>query len=78
MYLDCASNRAVHPKGEKAVSIMVERSTSMNFTLAVTIEMDGSKLSSYAIFQGTSGGSVKDLLFLFYRDPSPVIITVRG
>ena len=37
MYLNCASNRAIHPEGKTSVSIVIEGSSSMRFTLAVTI-----------------------------------------
>ena len=58
VYLNCASNRTVHPKGEKTIFIMVGGSSSMRFTLAVTIAMDGSKLLLFVIFKGTPVGSI--------------------
>ena len=46
VYLNCAPNRTVHPKGENTVSSIVGGSSSICFTLAVTIAMDESKLLS--------------------------------
>ncbi len=59
VYLNCALNRTVHPKGEKTISIMVGGSSSMRFSLDVTIAMDGRKLPSFVIFKGTPGGSIE-------------------
>ena len=44
VYVNCAPNRAVHPRGEKKVSIMVGGGCSARFTLGVSVAMDGSKL----------------------------------
>ena len=59
VYLNCAPNRAVHLEGGKKFSCMIGGSSSMRFTLAVTIAMDGSKLPVFVIFKGTPGESVE-------------------
>ena len=58
IYLNCSPVRTVHPRGEKTVSIMIGGTSSMRFTLAVTVAMDGSKLPLFVIFKGVPGGRV--------------------
>ena len=62
VYLNISSNRTVHPKGEKTVSIHIGGASSMRFTLAVSIAMDGTKLPLFVIFKGMPGGSVEKSL----------------
>ena len=62
VYLNCSPNRTVHMKGEKTVSVMIGGASSMRFTLAVTVAMDGTKLPLFVIFKGTPGGKVEKQL----------------
>ena len=62
IYLNCAPKRTVHLKGEKTVSVMIGGSSSMRFTLAVTVAMDGTKLPLFVIFKGKQGGTVEKQL----------------
>ena len=62
VFLNCAPNRTVYPKGENKVSIMVGGSSSMRFTLAVIIAMDGRKLPFFVIFKGKPSGSIEIFL----------------
>ena len=62
VYLNCSPNRTVHMKGEKAVAMNIGSASSMRFTLAVTVAMDGTKLPLFVIFKGTPGGSVEKQL----------------
>ena len=57
--LNCTPNRTVHMKGEKTVSVMIGGTTSMIFTLDVSVAMDGTKLPLFVIFKATPGGSVE-------------------
>ena len=50
VYLNCSPNRAVHPTGEKTLSIMVGGTSSARFTLAVAITMDGTKFPLFVTF----------------------------
>ena len=62
VFLHCASNRTVHVKEKKTVSVMIASASSMRFILAVSVAMDGSKLSLFAIFKGKPGGSIEKQL----------------
>lgn len=44
VYLNASPKRTVHRKGERTVSIRIGGSSSMRFTLAVIVAMDGTKL----------------------------------
>ena len=52
VYLHCAPNRTVHPRGEKTVFIMVGGGCPTRFALAVNEAIDVSKLSLFVIFKG--------------------------
>ena len=67
VYLKCAPNRIVHPKGEETVSIMSGGSSSMLVTRAVTIAMDGRKLPFFVILNALQVEVSKDIFFLHYR-----------
>lgn len=60
IYLNCSPKRTVYGKGERTVSIRIGGTSSMRFTPAVTVAMDGTKLPLFAIFKGTPGGSVEN------------------
>ena len=62
IYLNSALKRTVHLKGEKIVPVMIDGSSSMRFTLAVTVAMDGTKLPLFVIFKGKQGGTVEKQL----------------
>ena len=53
VYFKCSPNRTVHIKGEKTVSVMKGGASSMRFTLAVAVAIDGTKLPLFAIFKST-------------------------
>ena len=59
IYLDCYPNRTVHIKGEKTVSVIIGGVSSIRFTLAITITMDGTKLPLFVIFKGVPGGHIE-------------------
>ena len=62
VFLNCAPNRMVNVKGEKTVSVMIESSSSLRFTLAISVAVDSSKLPLFAIFKGKPGGSIEKKL----------------
>ena len=62
VYPNCSPNRTVHMKGEKAVSVIMSGASSMRFTLAVTVAMDGMKLPLCVVFKGTPGRKVEKQL----------------
>ncbi len=49
-------------KGEKPVSVMIVGTTSMKFTLAISVAIDGTKPPLFTIFKATPGGSVEKQL----------------
>ena len=64
VYINCAPNRTFHLKEEKTVYIVVRGSSSMRFTLAVTIEMDESELLKFVILKPFQVEILKDLFLL--------------
>ena len=58
LYLSYSPNPTVHPKGQNTVSIMVGGSSSMRFTLAVTVAMDGTKLPLFVTLKSVPNGRV--------------------
>ena len=62
VYLNCTPKKTVHPQGERTVAVLIGGSSSMRFTLAVTVAMDGTKLPLFVIFKGVPGGKVDQSL----------------
>ena len=62
VYMNCSPKHPVHVKIENTLSIMILASTSMRFTLAVTIAMDGTKLTLFVIFKGTPVGVLRRVI----------------
>ena len=56
LYLNESPKFTVYRKGECTVSIRIGDKSSMRFTLAVAIAMNGSKLPLFVIFKGKPGG----------------------
>ena len=54
--LNCSPSHSVHQKGEKTVSIMIGGTSSRRIPLAITVAMDGKKVSFFVIFKGFPGG----------------------
>ena len=52
VYMNSTPGRTVHRKGARFVSIKVGGTTGLRITVAVTVAMDGSKLSLFIIFKG--------------------------
>ena len=67
VYLNYSLNRTIHMEGEKTVSIMVDRSSSTRFTIAITIAIDGSKLLLFVILKAHQLEKFKDRLIMRYR-----------
>ena len=62
VYFNCSPNRSAHMKGEKTVAMNIGGASQMHSTLAVTVAMDGTKLTLFGIFKGTPGESVEKQL----------------
>lgn len=58
IYLNCYPKRTVYSKGEKTAPIMLGRGSRMRFKVAVFVAMDVTKLSFFAIINGTPVGSI--------------------
>ena len=62
IYLNYSPNRTFHEKGKRTISIRVGGSSSMRFTLCMSVAMDGKKLPLFVIFKGEPNGNIgKDL-----------------
>ena len=59
VYLNCSPKRTIHHRGERTVAIRIGGTSSMRFTLAVTVAMDGTKLPLFVIFKGKPGGNIE-------------------
>ena len=67
VYLKCSPKRTMYLKGENIVSVMIGGSSSMRFTLTVTVAMDRTKLPLFVIFKGKQVGTVEKQLTTFYQ-----------
>ena len=58
IYRNCSSKRTVHAKGKRTVSIMLVGTSVMRFTLAISVDLDGTKLPLFDVFKDISRGSI--------------------
>ncbi len=66
IFLNCSTKTTINLRGERIIAILVGGTSSMRFTLAVSVAMDGTELSLFLIFKGKPGGGiVKSLPALF-------------
>ena len=62
VYLNCSLNCTVVTKGKCTISIRIGRSSSIQFTVCVSIATDGTKLPWFAIFKGKPNGNIEKKL----------------
>ena len=62
IHLNCSTNHTVKRKADRTVSIRLGGSFSSQFTLAVTIAINGLKLPPFVIFKVNPGGTIEKSL----------------
>ena len=55
--LSCTPNRTLHFEGDRTVSVMIAGTSSIIFTLAISVEIYETRLPLFVIFKATLGGS---------------------